>query len=88
MDSKETSLFTIHVLIVSYCVCLFGEFAKILKGKSDADKQLICIVEGVHFQVRVGVFNLVNKARQRFLSLSFVLRCCNNATVLENSCHS
>ena len=42
MDSKETSLFTIHVLIVSYCFCLFGEFAKILKGKSDMDKQLIC----------------------------------------------
>ena len=43
MDSKETSLFNIRVLIVSYRFCLFGEFAKVLKGKSDADKQLICI---------------------------------------------
>ena len=46
--------------IVSYSFSLFGEFEEvlILKGKSDAYKKLICIVEHVHFHVRVGVKNL------------------------------
>ena len=46
--------------IVSYSFYLFGEFEEvlILKGKSDAYKELICIVERVHFHVRVGVKNL------------------------------
>ena len=37
--------------IVSYSFYLFGEFAEvlILRGKSDAYKKLICIVERVHF---------------------------------------
>ena len=41
--------------IVSYSFYLFGEFEEvlILKGKSDAYKELICIVERVHFHVRV-----------------------------------
>ena len=30
---------------------------KFLKGKSDAYEKLICIMQPVHFQVRVGVFN-------------------------------
>ena len=38
---------------------------KYLKGKSDAYKSLICMVQRVHFEVRV-----VNKSWQRFLSLS------------------
>ena len=46
--------------IVSYSFCLFVEFAEvlILTGKSDAYKELICIVKRVHFHVRVGVINL------------------------------
>ena len=34
---------------------------KFVKGKSDAKKQLICIMQRVHFQVRVGVFNCQDK---------------------------
>ena len=47
-------------LPVSYSFYLFGEFEEvlILKGKSDAYKELICIVERVHFHARVGVKNL------------------------------
>ena len=61
--------------IVSYSFYLFVEFAEvlILKGKSDAYKKLICIVERVHFHVRVGV--ILDKI---FFSPSFVLRCCNS----------
>ena len=46
--------------IVSYSFYLYVEFAEvlILKGKSDAYKKLICIVERVLFHVRVGVINL------------------------------
>ena len=46
--------------IVSFSFYLFGEFEEvlILKGQSDAYKYLICIVERVHFPVRVGVKNL------------------------------
>ena len=46
--------------IVSYSFYLLGEFEEvlILKGKSDAYKELICIVERMHFHVRVGVKNL------------------------------
>ena len=34
---------------------------KFLKEKSDAYKQLICIMQRVHFQIRVGVFNCQDK---------------------------
>ena len=34
---------------------------KSLKEKSDAYKQLICIMQRVHFQIRVGVFNCQDK---------------------------
>ena len=39
--------------IVSYSFYLFVKFAEvfILKGKTDAYKELICIVERVHFHV-------------------------------------
>ena len=33
---KQCLIITKPVLIVSYCFCLFGEFAKFLKGKCDA----------------------------------------------------
>ena len=38
----------------SYYFCLFGEFAKVLESQV---RVVICIVQRVHFQVRVGVFN-------------------------------
>ena len=47
--------------IFSYSFYLFGESAEvlILTGKSEGYKPLlICIVERVHFHVRVGVKNL------------------------------
>ena len=59
------------LLSTSYSCYLFGEFAEvlILTGKSDAYNKLICIVERVHFHVRVGVKNLT-----KYFSPSFVLR--------------
>ena len=61
--------------IVSCSFYLFVKFAEvlILKGKADAYKELICIVERVHFYVRVGVKNLKN-----IFSPSFMPRCCNS----------
>jgi len=41
---------------------------KFLKGKSDAYKKFICIMQRVHFQVRVGVFN----CQQILAKISFV----------------
>ena len=46
-------------------------------GLPDAYKKLICIVQRVHFQVRVGVFN----CQQILIKFSFVIFCgemCNN----------
>ena len=40
---------------------------KFLKGKADAYKQLICIMQLVHFQVRVGVFSCQDKYLFRYL---------------------
>ena len=36
-------------------------YKSFIKGKSDAYKQLICIMQRVHFQVRVGVFSCQDK---------------------------
>ena len=36
---------------------MLSEFAKFLKGKSDANKHLIWIMQRVHVQVRDGIFN-------------------------------
>ena len=66
--------------IVSYSFYLFGKFAEvlILTGKYDTYKKLICIVEGVHFPVQVGVKNFA-----KHFSPSFVVRCA--ATVFANT---
>ena len=66
--------------IVSYSFYLFVEFAEvlILTGNSDAYKKLICIVERVHFHVRVGVKNLT-----KYFLPSFVLKYV--ATVFANA---
>ena len=53
--------------IFSYCFCTLSEFVKVLKGKSDAYKQLICIMQRAHFQVRVGVFSCQDKYLFRYL---------------------
>ena len=42
---------------------------KFSKGKSDAYNKLICIVQLVHFQIRVGVFN----CQQILKKISFVI---------------
>ena len=56
--------------IVSYSFYLFVEFEQvlILKGKFDAYKKLICILESVHFPVRVGVKNLTKYFSAEMLS--------------------
>ena len=66
--------------IVSYSFYLFGDFAEvlILTGKYDVYNKLICIVERVHFHVRVSVKNLT-----KYFSPSFVLRYA--ATVFANA---
>ena len=38
-----------------------------LKGKSDAYKQLICIMQRVHFQIRVVVFSCQDKDLFRYV---------------------
>ena len=46
----------------SNCFCILSEFAKVFETeKSDAYKQLICIMQRVHFQIGVGVFNCQDK---------------------------
>ena len=69
--------------IVSYSFYLFGEFAEVLNltGKSDAYKKLICIVERVHFHVRVGVKNLT-----KYFSLRYAATVFANAIWLLTSC--
>ena len=42
--------------------CILSKFAKVFETeKSDAYKQLICIMQRLHFQIRVGVFNCQDK---------------------------
>ena len=49
---------------------MLSDFAKVfLNGKSDAYKKLICIMQRVHFQGRVGVFN----CQQILAKISFVI---------------
>ena len=64
--------------ITSTCHCCFPKhffelFVHIkqvfVKGKSDACKQLICIMLHVHFQIRVGVFNCQDKDLFRFFDI-------------------
>ena len=51
-----------QTVFFSYCFCIL-----VLKGKSDAYKQLICIMQRVHCQVRVGVFSCQDKYLFRYL---------------------
>ena len=53
----------------SYCFCMLSEFAKVFERKADTYKKLICIMQCVHFQVRVSVFN----CQQIVTNISFVI---------------
>ena len=48
---------------------MLSEFAKVFERKADAYKRLICIMQRVHFQVGVGVFN----CQQILTKISFVI---------------
>ena len=48
---------------------MLSDFAKVFERKADAYKYLICIMQRVHFQVRVGVFN----CQQILAKISFVI---------------
>ena len=52
-----------HRIVSAYQASL----QKFLKGKSDTYKQLICIMQRVHCQVRVGVFSCQDKYLFRYL---------------------
>ena len=65
-DNEYVSLL-VSQTFSSYYFCILSEFVKFLKGKSDAYKQLICIIQRVHCQVRVGVFSCQDKYLFRYL---------------------
>ena len=52
--------------IASAC---WASLKKFLRGKSDAHKKLICLMQRVQFQVGVGVFN----CEQMLTKISFVV---------------
>ena len=56
--SKRRYSFPNFVRIVSACS---ASLQTVLKRKSDEYKQLICIMQRMHFQVRVGVFSFHDK---------------------------
>ena len=49
----------------SYCFCILMQ--RILKGKSDAYKKLICMMQSVHFQIRVVDFSCQDKDLFRYV---------------------
>ena len=53
--------------IFSYCFCIFSKFAKVFEREVCGYKQLICIMQRLHFQVRIGVFNCQDKDLLRHL---------------------
>ena len=59
IDNEYASLLFSQAFF-SNCFCILSEFANVFE-KSDAYKQLICIMQRVHFQIRVGVFNCQDK---------------------------
>ena len=65
-DNKYVPLL-VSQTIFSYCFCTLTSLKKFLKGKSDAYKQLICIMQRAHFQVRVGLFSCQDKYLFRYL---------------------
>ena len=59
----------IEIPIKERNVKFYHNLQKFLKGKSDACKQLICIIKHVHFQVGVGVFS----CQQIFTKISLAI---------------
>ena len=57
-------------LIVSYCFCLFDGLKNLPCSSSSFGSACTFKPE--------SVLSIVNKSRRRIISLSFVLRCCNN----------
>ena len=57
----------IEIPIKQRNVKFYHNLQKFLKGKSDAYKKLICVIQHVHFQVGVGVFNCQQILTQIFL---------------------
>ena len=84
---KETLYSRLHgieLIITKTCFgdgfCLFGEFAKVFERQAwrVPVAHLHSAARVLAVQVRIRVFSFLNKSWQRFLSLSFVLRCYNN----------
>ena len=61
IDNEYTSLFFPKHFSNGFCILIQASLQKFLKEKSDAYKQLICIMQPVHFQIRVSVFNRQDK---------------------------
>ena len=62
IDNKSASLFFSQINFFFRIVSAYSaSLQKFLKGKSNAYKQLICIMHHAHFQIRVGVFNCQDK---------------------------
>ena len=82
--NKSKCGFVVCTLIINVCTLFLNNVfslllhvervcTEIFERKADAYKQLICIMQRVHFQVGVAVFVFVNKSQQRFLLLSLIL---------------
>ena len=63
---RVVTLFPTFFLFFSVCRAILQKF---FKGKSDAYKQLICVLQCVHFQVRAGLFD----CQQILAKISFVI---------------
>ena len=68
IDNRYASLLFSQTMF-SYCFRMLSEFAKVFEREADAYKLLICIMQRVHFQVGVGVFN----CQQHLTKISFVI---------------
>ena len=56
---QQVRFITLFPNIFSHCFCILMQ--GVLKGKSGACKQFICITQHVHFQIRVVVFSCQDK---------------------------
>ena len=58
IDNEYASLLFFQTF---FSYCFFVLMQRVLRGNSDAYKQLICIMQRVHFQIRVVVFSCQDK---------------------------
>ena len=61
IDNEYTWLLFFPNIFFRFVSAYSASLQKFLKGKSDAYKQLICIMQRVQFQIRVGVFHCQDK---------------------------